>query len=100
MTGAIGETIASWWLADRGLQIIDRNRRVGRGEIDLIVRDGRQTVVVEVRANTRNGDPIDAIDDTKRSHVRRLAGVVGAGRVDLVGIGLGPEALTVHWVPG
>jgi Holliday junction resolvase-like predicted endonuclease len=73
---------------------------VGRGEIDLVARDHGQWVVVEVRTITGSGDPIDAIDETKRNRVRRLAGQAGASRVDLVGIGLEADALTVHWVPG
>lgn len=70
------------------------------GELDLIARDGSTRVVVEVRAITGRGDPIDAISEEKRRHVRRLAGRVGAGRVDFLGVAIRGEAIDIHWVPG
>ena len=99
-TGATGERIAAWWLAARGLHILDRNVTVTGGEIDLIARDGTRRVAVEVRTITGGGDPIDAIDESKRSHVNSLAAGAGASRVDLVGVALDRDALVVHWVPG
>ena len=73
---------------------------VGRGEIDLLARDGDDRVVVEVRAITGARDPIDAVDFSKRRQVRLLAGRVGATRVDFVGVGVGPDDVVIHWVPG
>ena len=56
--------------------------------------------MVEVRAIPGAADPVDAIDPAKRRRVRRLAGLVGAGRVDFVGVRLGDDHVVVHWVPG
>jgi putative endonuclease len=98
--GRAGESIAGRFLAAHGLEVVGRNLVVGRGEIDLLALDGETKVVVEVRAITGSGDPVDAIGPAKRRRVRTLAGRVGAGRVDFLGIRIGSDDVTVHWVPG
>lgn len=98
--GKTGERIAAKFLTDHGLEVVGRNLEVGRGEIDLLAFDGRDRVVVEVRTVTGVGDPIDAVGHSKRRQVRSLAGTVGAGRVDFVGVGVGPDGVVIHWVPG
>jgi len=98
--GEAGERFAVWWLAAKGLVPVARNVAVEGAEIDLLMSDGFTRVAVEVRAITGAGDPIDAIDRGKRRHVGRLAGKVGAGRVDHLGIGFRPWGVEVHWVPG
>jgi Holliday junction resolvase-like predicted endonuclease len=80
--------------------VIARNVEVGRGEIDLVALDHGTRVVVEVRAITGDRDPIDAIRPVKRRRVTRLAGAVGASRVDFLGVRIGPDDVLVHWVPG
>jgi hypothetical protein len=57
-------------------------------------------VVVEVRTVTGPGDPIDAVDSSKRRHVSALALRLGATRADLVGVALRHWGIEVHWVPG
>ncbi len=96
----MGEALAAWFLAQHGLTVIDTNVVVGRGEIDIVARDGKRRVAVEVRTRTGPGDPIDAADHEKRRQVHRLAARIGAHRVDLVGLRLGAGCLEVHWVPG
>ena len=98
--GTAGERLAAWWLAEQGLTLLAQNVEVDGGEIDLLMADGTRTVAVEVRAVTRDGDPIDAVDEAKRSHVRRLAGKTGVSRVDFVGVGFRPWGVEVHWLPG
>lgn len=98
--GTAGERLAAWWLAEQGLTLLAQNVDVDGGEIDLLMADGSQTVAVEVRAVTGDGDPIDAVDEAKRSHVRRLAGKAGVSRVDFFGVGLRPWGVEVHWLPG
>jgi putative endonuclease len=98
--GRAGESIAGRFLADHGLEVVGRNLVVGRGELDLLAKDGETRVVVEVRTITGTGDPVDAIDPIKRRRVRALAGQVGATRVDFLGVRIGPDDVTVHWVPG
>lgn len=47
--GARAEALAAAYLARRGLVVAARNYRVRGGEIDLVCRDGRTLVFVEVR---------------------------------------------------
>jgi putative endonuclease len=47
--GRAAERFAAIFLELRGLQILDRNRRGGGGEVDLVARDGQTLVFVEVR---------------------------------------------------
>ena len=51
--GAAGEQLAADYLQRRGLTLVERNFRVRGGEIDLVCRDGRTTVFVEVRLRSR-----------------------------------------------
>ncbi|MGH3649974.1 MAG: YraN family protein [Acidimicrobiia bacterium] len=95
-----GEWFAVWWLRERGFEIVGRNVELDGGEIDILALDGSLPVAVEVRTITGAGDPIDAIDHSKRRHVSRLAARAGAGRVDFVGLAFGDRAVEVHYVPG
>ena len=70
-----GEAIAErHWVAS-GLTIVDRNWRCPQGEIDLVARDGCETVFVEVktRSSVAFGHPLEAITVQKLARLRRLA---------------------------
>lgn len=54
-SGRRGEDLAAGFLQQRGLSVLARNYRCRGGEIDLVCRDGRALVFVEVRLR-RNGD--------------------------------------------
>ena len=82
------------------MDLIGRNVEATGGEIDLLMRDRGSRVIIEVRAITGDGDPIDAVGTAKRDHVRRLGGGIGASRVDFVGVGFRSWGVEVHWVPG
>jgi putative endonuclease len=73
--GRAAEEAAARYLEARGWRILGRNVRVGRGELDLIVRRGPVLAFVEVKARrTRScGTPEDAVDAAKRRQVARLA---------------------------
>lgn len=51
--GNAAEELAARHLLAHGLRIVERNFRVRGGEIDLIAREGRTLVFVEVRLRTR-----------------------------------------------
>ena len=74
-TGAAGEQLACQWLLDHGFTVLHRNWRHGRDEIDIVAREGRFLVVVEVKTLTssRWGDPEDAVDQRKRMKLMRAA---------------------------
>jgi putative endonuclease len=70
-TGARAETLAADYLTRRGLTIVGRNFRTRFGEIDLIARDGRTLVFVEVRMRTspRFGGAVESITAAKRARL-------------------------------
>lgn len=74
--GGKGERIASRHLKAAGYEIIDRNRRVGRDEADIIALDpdGRTLVIVEVKTRADDAiDPFANIHRTKQAHLARIA---------------------------
>ena len=52
--GDSGEAFAAEYLAGKGFSILERNYRTPMGEIDLIARDGRVLVFVEVKVRNRS----------------------------------------------
>jgi len=86
--------------------------RVGRGELDLIVRRGRVLAFVEVKARCTAtcGSPEDAVDARKRHQVARLAELwlashpwavrgVDDVRFDIIAVDAGQSALVVRHLP-
>lgn len=74
-TGSRYEEQAAAFLKKQGMRIVEQNYRCRSGEIDLIARDGRYLVFVEVkyRANESAGTALEAIDYRKAAQVRRVA---------------------------
>ncbi len=70
---ARAEAAVADYLAARGCVIVGRNLRLGRLELDLVVRDGRTVVVVEVRTRGKGAytSAFGSIDWSKRQRVRR-----------------------------
>jgi putative endonuclease len=73
--GRRGEALAAVYLAEHGFEIVERNWRCARGEIDLVAREGDETVFVEVktRSSLDYGHPLEAITIVKLARLRRLA---------------------------
>ena len=74
--GNQGEDRAASLLVSRGLVVLDRNWRHGRGELDLVCRDPDGTLVfVEVKSSRGHwaGDPGEWITPTKQRQVAKLA---------------------------
>ena len=71
----IGESLAAKHLKARGYEILARNYRALRGEIDLIVRDGEFTVFVEVktRRSLKFGLPQAAVTWQKQRQISKVA---------------------------
>lgn len=69
--GEEAEQLAAEYLQQQGLQLIQRNFRVRGGEIDLICRDGRTLVFVEVRLRTHRafGGARDSIAYGKQQRI-------------------------------
>ena len=66
------EDAAAEHLARGGLDILGRNLRVGRAEIDILGRDGPVIVIVEVRTRgpTAYQRALDSINPRKRARLR------------------------------
>ena len=75
LTGKQGEAQAEEYLKGIGYEVVERNYRYKRSEIDLIVRHGNTLVFVEVKARSQNrfGNPEEAVNDKKRQNVLAAA---------------------------
>ncbi len=105
--GARGEERASGYLQERGYRILERNYRCPLGEMDIIARDGRTIVFVEVKARSseRFGSPQEAISAQKKRRMTAIALFYLKGRgwlgeparfdVAAVNLGDGDETVTL-----
>jgi putative endonuclease len=72
--GAWAEKQADRFLRRKGMTRMARNFRSGRGEVDLIVRDGDMIVFVEVKAvRNQTGEPELKVDRGKRRRLTSAA---------------------------
>lgn len=75
-TGEFGERVACAWLRSQGCKILARNYRgPRRGEVDIVARDGKLLLFVEVKTR-REGSRIrglDAVDKEKQRLIERGA---------------------------
>lgn len=73
--GRWGEELAAHYLERRGLRVLQRNLRTPVGEIDILARDGKTLVFVEVktRRSLAFGSPQEAVGPTKRRQILRAA---------------------------
>ena len=73
--GVSGEDLAAAWYEARGYVVLARNWRCREGELDLIVRNGREFIFCEVKTRTSNafGVPAEAVTREKQARIRRLA---------------------------
>lgn len=71
----MGEALAATHLKARGYDILSRNYRAVRGEIDLIARDGDFIVFVEVktRRSLKFGTPQAAVNIQKQRQISKVA---------------------------
>lgn len=66
--GKQAEQIAFEYFLKQGYVILERNWKLGKIEIDVILRKDRTVVFVEVKARAHgNNDPVDAVTTKKRS---------------------------------
>jgi putative endonuclease len=73
--GRWGEDRVVRWYRRHGFEILERNWRCSRGELDVIARRGPVVVVCEVKTRSSNafGSPAEAVDWRKQRRIRRLA---------------------------
>ena len=73
--GSHKEQLAAEFLKDQGYLIREMNFQCRSGEIDIVARDGRYLVFVEVkyRADGRTGEPEEAVTIYKQNTIRKVA---------------------------
>ena len=69
--GQQGEDAAVRHLKRAGYKILERNRFLGRYEIDIIAREGDTVAFVEVKTR-RSADPVDPQENVHREKRRRI----------------------------
>ncbi|MEA5459695.1 YraN family protein [Arcicella sp. LKC2W] len=75
-TGKKGEDLATHFLEEKGYEIVARNYRFGRAEIDIIVKKDIFLIFVEVKSltNTKFGNPEINVTKNKVKLVTKAAG--------------------------
>ncbi|MEY8426145.1 YraN family protein [Lachnospiraceae bacterium 46-15] len=73
--GAEYESYAAHFLEEQGYRIVECNYRCRMGEIDIIAREGRYLVFVEVkyRSDSTQGYALEAVDTRKQAVIRKVA---------------------------
>ncbi len=102
------ESLACAYLERRGLQLLIRNFRCRRGEVDLVMRDGDSLVFVEVRyrRQTNFGHAAETVSRSKQSRIIACASYYMSvyhswnkpARFDVVSIEGRPDNLTIDWL--
>ncbi len=76
--GKRGEQLAAEYIAEQGYEILERNWRAGRGEIDIIAKAKNGILIfIEVKTRSYNtmGEPEDAVNERKEAILMGTAGV-------------------------
>lgn len=73
--GEIGEEIACKYLIKKRYKILDRNFKNSIGEIDIIAKDKKEIVFVEVKSRTtiEFGEPKEAVNNFKQQKIHNVA---------------------------
>ncbi|MCI8277769.1 MAG: YraN family protein [Clostridia bacterium] len=73
--GNKGEEIASRYLEKNEYEIIARNFKCAKGEIDIIAKDKEDIVFIEVktRRNENYGKPVDSVNFIKQKHIKEVS---------------------------
>jgi len=85
MRGSEAEERARSWLEAQGLELIARNWRCRGGELDLVMRDGAEVAIIEVRSRARAdfGTAAESVARHKQRRIVRAARLLLAQRPEL-----------------
>src|SRR5688572_15609431 len=105
-TGAKGENLAAEFLERKGFEVVARNYRHKRAEIDLIVKRENWIIFVEVktRSSSSFGEPEDFVTGQKSRKIFEAAEEYifstdwhGHVRFDIVSVKLGGAPEIIHF---
>jgi putative endonuclease len=105
-TGNKGEKLAAEFLQKKGFEVIARNYRFKKAEIDLIVKRENWMIFVEVktRSSIAFGEPEEFVDDKKSFLIFDAAEEYiysndwrGHIRFDIISVKLGSEVVIEHF---
>jgi putative endonuclease len=108
VTGSRGEQLAGSFLEEHGFEVLERNWRHGRHEIDIIARTAQELVIVEVktRSSEQYGQPLEAVKSGKRGKLIQaantyieLSGCQLDVRFDIISVILHPDKPYIHHIP-
>jgi putative endonuclease len=104
--GRQGENLAAEFLQAKGWEVISRNFRYGKAEIDLIIKRDDWTIFVEVktRSSADYGEPEEFVDEFKARKIFEAAeefifstNWTGHVRFDVISIKLGTPPEIIHF---
>ncbi len=107
--GQKGEKLAEKYLRKKAkMKLLERNLRFKQGEIDLLMRDGDELVIVEVRtvSNRESLDRFDRVPPSKQKQLIRLGNVLlnrlpeplPTLRYDICLVVMEPEPVVTHMI--
>lgn len=101
LRGARGEDLACRHLEALGFEVVARNFRCRGGELDVVARDGRVTVFVEVkeRRDASRGAGHEAVTLSKRRRIVRAARIYASAH----GLSEAPlrfDVVSIDWSRG
>jgi len=103
--GIKGEALALEHVLNLGYELLEKNWRFRKMEIDLIARDKKQIVFIEVktRANDNFGKPYEFVSKSKQKLIATAAnfyleklGFMAEARFDIISISLEPTYHLEH----
>ncbi|MEZ4807350.1 MAG: YraN family protein [Flavobacteriales bacterium] len=107
--GAQGEQAACRFLMSLGYELLERNWRHGRHELDIIARQGEELVIVEVktRSSDQHGAPAEEVKRGQRTRIIKAANAYVEGtncemrlRFDILSVILHPGGKPyIHHIP-
>lgn len=106
--GQAGERLARHYLEQRGLRFVDANVVTRYGELDLIMRQRRHLVFVEVKTRRTHaqGFPQEAVTERKLRRLSRAATTyvraqrhAGPWRIDVVAITTANHPTQIVYLP-
>jgi putative endonuclease len=108
-TGEMGEDVAYEYLIKEGYNILERNWRFGRAEIDIIAMDKNEIVFIEVKTRSSRYlvEPEIAVNRTKQKLITSAADkyvtikkIDAWGRFDIVSIVVHPQGKEIRHIKG